>query len=154
MKSAPMKATRIILHCSASKNNQRWDIKDIEKEHIKRGFSRIGYHIIIQPDGEVQLGRPLNEMGAHCEGENSDSIGICLIGNDKFTDAQFRALRYQLDGLFQTTQLMPWRIYCHHQFSSAMKQGKTCPNIEPQQILSWYLVFNNKAIEDKIFKVK
>jgi len=147
-----MMPTRVIVHCSASKNGARVDISEIEKWHLARGFKKVGYHMVIQPDGEVQKGRALNEQGAHCEGENEDSIGICLIGLDKFTMQQLDALRYQLDAICLIYPIKKWRVYGHYQFKSAITQGKTCPNIEVNRLLSWYLMHDYEAIHPYILK--
>ena len=46
-------------------------------------------------DGKIQDGRPLAEVGAHCPGHNDRSIGICLIGNGTFTEAQMELQKKQ-----------------------------------------------------------
>jgi N-acetylmuramoyl-L-alanine amidase len=81
--------------------------------HKARGFKRdsqavrsfnpelkhIGYHYVIEVDGTIRPGRGIEEVGAHVQGSNSKSIGICLIGTDKFTDAQWTALRTLVIGI-------------------------------------------------------
>ena len=69
----------LVIHHSASANNLTAD--DIHKEHINKGWSGIGYHFVITPDGTVYTGRPVNAVGANVENQNSHIIGICLIGN-------------------------------------------------------------------------
>jgi N-acetylmuramoyl-L-alanine amidase len=69
---------RIILHHSLSKEG---DVETITKWHLERGFEDIGYHFVILKDGTVEPGRDIDLVGAHASGRNSDSIGICLIGN-------------------------------------------------------------------------
>lgn len=148
-----MTPTKIIVHCSASANGKRVDISEIEKWHKARGFNKIGYHLVIQPDGEVQRGRGLNEVGAHCEGENANSIGICLVGNDKFSKAQFQALEKQLDSILLTYEtIRHYAIYCHYQFKSAQKQGKLCPNIEINRLLVWYHLKEDGAIKPYVLE--
>lgn len=70
----------IILHCSATPAGREHDVLDITRWHLKRGFNGVGYHYVIKLDGSVQIGRPLEEVGAHCSGHNMNSIGICYIG--------------------------------------------------------------------------
>lgn len=70
----------IVVHCSASPPNVFVDASVIDSWHRKRGFLRIGYHFVILTTGEVQVGRKLNEVGAHASGYNAESIGICLAG--------------------------------------------------------------------------
>lgn len=83
---------RIIIHCSASPNGRPDTIDDIDRWHKERGFNGVGYHHVIHMDGSTHTGRPEEEQGAHALGYNSLSIGICMIGTDKFTEAQWFAL--------------------------------------------------------------
>lgn len=75
---------RIVLHHSASGLNTT--IYDINRWHLSNGWSGIGYHYVIYPDGTIYRGRPEDKVGAHAYQDsaheaNSDGIGICLIGN-------------------------------------------------------------------------
>lgn len=69
-----------VWHCSATKEHKYFDIDDIDRWHIERGFRKVGYHIVILLDGTKQYGRRIWEAGAHAKGFNSRSIGICYIG--------------------------------------------------------------------------
>lgn len=147
-----MTPQKIIIHCSATKNGSPYDIKQIDKDHIARGWKSCGYHLVIQPTGEAQRGRFLNEMGAHCEGENHNSIGICMIGTDKFTKKQWDSLRSQIDSIRITLNIPASKIYGHYQMPSAIKQGKTCPCFEIGEFYSWYLASDYKAIDKYTLK--
>lgn len=75
---------RIIVHHSAGSTVAT--VETIDAEHRRRGFSCIGYHWLIHQlrDGgpwQVSPGRPEPDVGAHDQGQNSDSIGICLAGD-------------------------------------------------------------------------
>ncbi len=71
----------IVLHCSATKPSQVNVDRDlIDAWHKAKGWSGIGYHFVIKRDGTLQVGRPLEEVGAHVEGFNSHSVGICMVG--------------------------------------------------------------------------
>ena len=74
------KINEVIIHCSATPEGKDFKAADIEKWHRERGFSRIGYHYIVDLDGRVEFGRPIDEQGAHCKNHNANSIGICYIG--------------------------------------------------------------------------
>lgn len=137
---------RIILHCSATTNGKSVSVEEIRSWHLERGFKDIGYHLVIDVDGTVGNGRGLNQEGAHCEGENYDSIGICLVGTDRFSKAQFVSLEYKLKSIFLTYDIPKWAIYGHYQFPSAMKQGKTCPNMDANRVLTWYQLQSDEAI--------
>ena len=69
-----------IIHCSATFPGQGVTVEDIDRWHRQRGFACIGYHFYITVDGSIYTGRPLGQIGAHCKGYNSRSIGICYEG--------------------------------------------------------------------------
>ena len=121
-----MKPTRIIVHCTATKNGGDYTVDQLKKDHLARGFDGIGYHIYIDNRANAHDTRPLNIPGAHCKGENHDSIGISMAGDTKFSQAQFNVLRQRIENVSQTYDIKPWNIFCHYQFPSAMAQGKTC----------------------------
>jgi N-acetyl-anhydromuramyl-L-alanine amidase AmpD len=77
---------------------------EIRRWHTQeRGWSDIGYHYLIDRDGTVLEGRPVERAGAHAKGHNKTSIGVSCVGGhggsqddkfeDNFTPAQDRALR-------------------------------------------------------------
>ena len=70
----------IVVHCSASVPDINTDVKVIDRWHRQRGFVMIGYHFVIKTDGTIQHGRPDDTIGAHVEGYNSFSLGICMVG--------------------------------------------------------------------------
>jgi len=70
----------IVIHCSATKEDQNFNVEDIRRWHRQRGWMDVGYHFVITRDGEVQTGRPHDVPGAHARGFNHVSLGICLIG--------------------------------------------------------------------------
>jgi len=98
----------LVVHCSATTPKMDWGRAEIEKTHRQRGFLTIGYHYVIKRDGTVEKGRPDDTIGAHVEGYNARSLGICMIGGigtdgktpeDNFTAAQYRALVHTLKSL-------------------------------------------------------
>ena len=72
------RTSRIAVHHSASPDVSA---AQIHSWHLDRGWSGIGYHYVIRKNGNVELGRPIDTAGAHTQGYNSDSVGICLTGN-------------------------------------------------------------------------
>ena len=95
-----IKAKYIVIHCSATKENQDYDEKQLEKDHLARGFSEIGYHYYIRKNGQIIPGRPFKKSGAHVKGHNYESIGVCYEGGlnkygnpeDTRTEAQKQSL--------------------------------------------------------------
>lgn len=74
------KIDKIIVHCTATPEGRDVTVEEITRWHRARGFRTIGYHYLIRLDGTVCPGRPENEIGAHCKGENARSVGICYAG--------------------------------------------------------------------------
>ena len=77
----------IIIHCTATQ--AAWmkekptsaKVAEVRKWHVKdRGWKDIGYHYLIDRDGTVADGRPLDQVGAHVQGHNAGTIGISLMG--------------------------------------------------------------------------
>jgi N-acetylmuramoyl-L-alanine amidase len=127
----------LIVHCSDTDCGTEQGIRDF---HINvRGWKDIGYHYVIlngkadsshpDDDGAIIPGRPEEEIGAHCEGHNANSIGVCLVGVKAFTVSQMQALQSLLLNLMHTYNLTPENIHCHYEYDTAIAQGKTCPNI-------------------------
>lgn len=118
----------IILHCSATKEGQDFDVTDIDAWHRKRGFKCVGYHYVITLDGRIQQGRPLEEIGAHVTGHNSHSIGICYIGgldkNGKAKDTRTPAQRESLCKLLRAlhTKFPNAALHGHREYAN-----KACP---------------------------
>ena len=75
------KINKIIVHCSATPEGRNVLISEVKRWHVEeRGWSDIGYHFVIELDGSVRIGRPIEIKGAHSKGNNHDSIGVCYIG--------------------------------------------------------------------------
>ncbi len=115
-----------IIHCSDSDSG---DVKIIRQWHLHRGWRDIGYHFVIRRDGVIEVGRPLEMMGAHCRGHNKNSIGTCLVGRTEFTPSQFQALKLLHNSL---RVLFPQLKPSGHRDYTTLK---TCPNFEVREIL-------------------
>lgn len=97
----PDKVKYIVVHCSATSPDTYVDARTIDRWHRMKGWLKIGYHFVITRLGDVQPGRTLTEVGAHVQGHNAESIGICMAGGvdakgkaeNNFTPAQWDALR-------------------------------------------------------------
>ena len=60
----------IIVHCSATPEGRDVSVSEIRKWHKARGWSDIGYHFVITLDGTMNVGRPIEKIGAHAKGYN------------------------------------------------------------------------------------
>ena len=74
------KINLIVIHCSATRADRSLTLDDLEMQHRRRGFNGTGYHYYIRKDGTVHLTRPIERIGAHVKGFNSNSVGICYEG--------------------------------------------------------------------------
>ncbi|REE01110.1 N-acetylmuramoyl-L-alanine amidase [Marinoscillum furvescens] len=72
---------KIIIHCSATPEDVYFGPKQLEAMHLKRGInSPGGYHYLITNSGMPYEIRPIERIGAHIYGHNTDSVGICYSG--------------------------------------------------------------------------
>lgn len=55
--------------------------QQIDEWHKANGWSGIGYHFFVRKNGEIYRGRPIDALGAHVQGMNYCSIGICAEGD-------------------------------------------------------------------------
>lgn len=134
------KIDHIVIHCTATRADWRAGsrtsakVSDVRRWHKDRGWRDIGYHYLIDRDGTVATGRPVEQVGAHAIGHNTGSIGISLFGGhgssendafeDNFTLAQDRALRGLLDKL-QSQHPAIGRITGHNEHAA-----KACPGFK------------------------
>lgn len=141
LKKSKRVITELIVHCSATPEGKPCSVEQIRKEHIKQGWSDIGYHYVIDLEGNMYLGRDVDIVGAHCAkgGHNQHSIGICYVGGlenkpgvaynklkakDTRTEKQKAAL---LALLIDLKKLYPnAKIYGHHDF----EPHKECPSFD------------------------
>lgn len=70
----------LVVHCSATREGQKFTAADIRGWHKKQGWADIGYHFVVLLDGTIEVGRPIGKTGAHVAGHNSQTVGICYIG--------------------------------------------------------------------------
>ena len=134
-----MKLKHIVVHCSDSPNgrlDKRFDgAGAIHRWHREKHFDGIGYHFVIDENGEIAHGRPIfpdtKEIwpGAHVRRYNNHSIGICLIGSTDFHKEQLNQLRKQIDYLHS---IWPEAAIVGHCDLDPMK---TCPNFDAGH---WY----------------
>ena len=132
LKKSTRTINEIIVHCSATPEGKDYTLDTIRQWHLQRGFSDIGYHYVIHPDGKVEEGRDVNIAGAHCSSHNSKSIGICYIGgmtsdNKKAKDTRTEEQRKSLKVLLMAMRkLYPSaKIHGHRDFAA-----KDCPSFD------------------------
>jgi hypothetical protein len=133
-------------HPESGKPMRNVDAAEIHRWHIDNGWAGVGYHFVILdpfhdrfPDGTLQVGRPLEFAGAHVEGVNHCSIGICCVGDGDrrpFTEAQTATLATLVGRLMAEYDVPLARVLGHHEIndlvighevSPAYRTAKTCP---------------------------
>lgn len=129
----------IIVHCAYTKASMDIGADWIRKIHVEQnGWSDIGYHYIIKRNGDIDHGRPIAAIGAHCKGKNRHSVGVCLIGGmsdnnepvDNYTEAQFKRLRQIVSDLKMQFPGID-KVSGHCDYSA-----KPCPCINVQELFS------------------
>ena len=138
--------TEIIIHCSATRPDwmagapTKDKVAEIRRWHVQdRGWKDIGYHFLIDRNGNIATGRPVDQIGAHVQGHNTGTIGVCLIGGhgsseadkfaDRFTADQEGQLRLLLAKLLRAYPTAT-KITGHNQYAA-----KACPGFN---VPSWY----------------
>lgn len=102
------------------------------KELTGRGWSAVGYHFGVDPDGTVHEGRDPSIVGAHAKGANSDSIGIAMVG--KYSDASpppealLDALADLVEELLDEHGLTLNDVYGHREVGTTHTE---CPGVSP-----------------------
>ena len=122
----------IIIHCSATREEQQVSVDTIRDWHLAKGWNDIGYHFYIDLDGTINKGRDIDKMGAHCKGHNRNSIGICYCGGveaDGKTPKDTRT-QEQKDSLLHVLKTLKAMcseavIYSHSEFAA-----KACPSFD------------------------
>lgn len=125
----------LVVHCAATPAQMDVGVKEIRLWHLQRGFFDIGYHKVIRRNGVIEEGRDIKRPGAHAEGYNLISYGVCLVGGVKslpdalpefnFTAEQMKALAAVLKG-WQTV-FPNAMIVGHHDLPSRHNRLKACP---------------------------
>lgn len=131
----------VILHCSASADYLRESIRfdsinaaTINQWHIARGWKKIGYHYVVTRSGQIEKGREEKEIGAHCTGHNTGSIGICWVGTYRPTLPQLKSLKFLYEDILQRYQLDFTKWFPHNAFTK-----KECPGISMAELGVWFL---------------
>lgn len=124
---------KIIIHHPAASNQTGIDYANY---HVyTKGWPGIGYHIVIERDGKIEMGNPLNLVSYHTSGQNTNSVGIVLSGNmdiEQPTAAQMKSLDNVITYLRQELP-QPIEVDGHRDYAN-----KTCPGANLYPLLAQY----------------
>ncbi len=129
----------IIIHCAATKPSMNIGADWIRELHIKQNkWKDIGYHFVILRNGAVDDGRPVEQIGAHCKGHNTGTIGICLVGGidnsglpqNNFTPEQFESTQLLINALVERFPTIK-KLSGHNDYAN-----RPCPCFKVPEILS------------------
>ena len=131
---------KIIIHCTATREGDDISVDTIRRWHLARGWSDIGYHYVIDIKGNINAGRPIELIGAHCKGENKYSIGVAYVGGveaDGKTPKDTRT-KAQKDSIIRLVKKLKGcypdvTIHGHNEFSN-----KACPSYNVQNEINLF----------------
>lgn len=104
---APAQPVRLlVIHHSASAPSTTR--AQIDQWHRDRGFAEIGYHWVMEHDGLLLPGRSLALTGAHAEGHNTGSLGLCVTGDNTRDDWAWTLMQKN-----QLAQFVRWFLVFH-----------------------------------------
>jgi len=145
----------IVIHCAATPPEMDVGVEEIRKWHtdpkpVGNGWRDIGYHFVIRRNGLLEVGRAMQTPGAHAEGHNARSIGICLVGGvrregtrliaeNNFTPAQWKELKRLI--LHLRDQFPHAKIVGHRD----LDRRKECPSFS---VRDWLV--NNSILDQGI----
>lgn len=133
----------LVVHCSATKEDQDIGVDEIRQWHLQRGWLDVGYHYVIRRDGTVETGRDVRVPGAHARGFNHVSLGICLAGGvesdgktaeSNFTHAQWEALELLIRDLL--AEYPDAEVLGHRDLPNV---NKACPSFDVRE---WWATRN------------
>lgn len=137
-----MRVEYIIWHTAADPREQGkadTSAAEIDRWHRNNGWLMIGYHYVVRRSGTIERGRPETVPGAHAEGLNTRSIGICLSGHgdlQPLTPAQLESALKLTVRLLKRYGLPVHRVIGHREINKLVEAGtvpkryrvyKSCP---------------------------
>ena len=124
----------IVLHHAAA---AKCSVEDVHQWHLGNGWLGIGYHYFVDKAGHIYRGRPEDAIGAHCEGHNDHSIGVCAEGD--FTQEQMSAKQQ-----VAIAGLVGW-LLSRHPSGTAKRHGDLCATKCPGQYYPFDQIVAGKA---------
>ncbi|WP_113638967.1 N-acetylmuramoyl-L-alanine amidase [Nubsella zeaxanthinifaciens] len=129
----------VVFHCTGAPATQKVDVIIDYWKRVK-GWSKVGYHHLIEADGTVHDLAPIFETTNGVAGYNSSSIHICYIGGDNWQDTRTPAQKAALSRLAKKYKLMfPSAKFCGHRDFSPDKNNNG--KIDPSEYIKFCPAF-------------
>jgi N-acetylmuramoyl-L-alanine amidase len=150
----------IVIHEAAcpliKPSGKQFTIDDVDAWHMQRGFERasewrdkwhpelkaVGYHFVIGIEGQLWEGRHEDEVPAAVKWFNAVSINVCLIGQGRYTQAQWGRLDTLITHL---RDKYPDAAVTGH-YNPRFKSGKTCPDFNVDDWINNHYIIPEKYI--------
>lgn len=141
---------KIVIHHTATKRMKKYDVEWCRQLHLDKDWYDIGYHIYIEYDGKIKMGRPLAKRGAHTLNQNHNSIGIAYVGGLNkegehectLTPSQKKSIAVAIKALREATgKELP--VHSHSEFRNTF-----CPGFDASAV-DWAGVLNDGAGDTK-----
>jgi hypothetical protein len=108
-------------------------LNTIRSGHLEREFADIGYHFIVDPQGNIWEGRPLRYQGAHVKDQNERNMGVMVMGNfmeQAPTPAALAALDAFVASQMQRFGIPLGRVKTHQELAAT-----ACPGVSLQRYM-------------------
>lgn len=115
---------RIVFHHTATPTTTRPE--QIHEEHIRRGWSGIGYNYVIRESGTVYKTRPVSVVPACVEKGNTPSICIAWIGDYEKRELPTAAVIAARELVRMIRDAYPWivEVYGHCELNATSCPGR------------------------------
>ena len=132
--------------------------KQVDEWHKANGWIGIGYHFFVRKNGEIYRGRPIWALGAHVQGKNNVSVGICAEGDyhdkDKvMPEAQKKSIKELI--AYLKKDYPSAKIVGHGEIGSSSCPGKYYPlaemkNYDKEDEMSQEQINKMNAIDESL----
>ena len=116
----------LVIHCSDTPAGREHDAQDIHIWHLQRGWSAIGYNMVVKLDGSIEMGRNWNRVPAHVKGHNRKTVGVCYIGGGDGEDTRTEAQTETLQRIVGVFELHGCAVFGHRD----LDPSKACPSFD------------------------
>lgn len=131
---------RLILHHTGTPPGT--SLASIERHHrVENRWDGIGYHAVITGDGVLHRTRRFELPGIHDAGENADSIGLCITGDNTTPGMEWNANQIETARTFIALcrALIPdLRVIGHRDEGPAanLRDRTLCPGLEVRDLFA------------------